>query len=365
MAEETGKMLLIKIENLENGMELAKSVIEPSSERVLIKSGTVITDLLVLNLKRYNVKNVWIKSEISQEVVLQQVKEELNINESLTSLKSVFGEDESELITEVTKETQERISHAADNLLASVYSDDNLLLKMYQLQSYDDYTYKHCLRVAMLTTQIGKQLNMSREDLHELSEAALLHDIGKRQISIDIIRKPAKLTDEEFAEIKNHTVRGYNLLKETGQYSDRLLNAVLMHHEKFDGTGYPLGIKGNQITYFARIIAIADVYDALTSNRPYRKPWSVAEAEEYMMGGSGTHFDYDLIQAFVQTFAPYPVGSVVLLSTGEEATIVSNTKNVLRPIVEICDQYGKCRTVDLYNDFSSLSIGVVKILRYS
>lgn len=365
MAEDTNKMLLVKIENLENGMELAKSVIEPSSERILVKSGTVLNDVLMFNLKRYNISSVWIKSEISQELLLRQVREELDVNESLNNLKSVFGEDESVMITEVSEETQQHIKSVADNLLASVYSDDNLLLKLYQLQSYDDYTYKHCLRVAMLSTQIGKQLGLTREDLHELSEAALLHDIGKRQVSIEIIRKPAKLTDEEFDEVKNHTVRGYNLLKKTGQYSDRLLNAVLMHHEKYDGTGYPLRVSGEQITYFARVIAIADVYDALTSNRPYRKPWSVAEAEEYMMGGSGTHFDYDLIQAFIATFAPYPLGSIVLLSNGEEAKIVSNNSNVLRPIVEITDRYGKVRSVDLYNDFKSLSLSVVKILRYS
>lgn len=352
------------VEELVSGMVIARNVYEPDSEKILLYAGSLLDSVTIFNLKeRYNVESVWIKTNISSDSLKEQMKAEIDVHESLNTLKDVFGNDEETPITELSEEAAAEVDRVADDLLVSIDMDDNLLLKMHQLQSYDDYTYKHCLRVAMMSVSIGKQLGLPREQLRNLAEASLLHDIGKRMISIDIIRKPGKLTDDEFEEIKKHPAYGYRLLKEHGGYSQDVMNAVLMHQEKYDGTGYPLHLKGEQITYLARIITVADVYDALTSNRPYRQPWSVAEAEEFMMGGSYTHFDYDIIVAFLATFAPYPEGSKVLLNDGRTATVVSNNTNVLRPLIRVDNSDGSTIDIDLYNDFNYLSLAIEKIVK--
>lgn len=352
------------VDELVSGMVIARNVYEPDSEKILLYSGSKLDSVTIFNLKeRYNVRSVWIKNEISSGGMTKRMKEEIDVHDSLNTLKDVFGADDETPLETITEEAVAKVDNLADDLLRSVEMDDNLLLKMHQLQSYDDSTYKHCLRVAMMSVTIGKQLGLKREKLRDLAQAALLHDIGKRMIPIEIIRKHGKLTEAEFAEIRKHPSLGYRLLKEHGGYSQDVMNAVLMHQEKYDGTGYPLHFKGDKISYLARIITVADVYDALTSNRPYRQPWSVAEAEEFMMGGSYTHFDYDIILAFLAAFAPYPVGVTVMLSDGRKAIVKSNTVNVLRPVVQIQNPNGSVEEVDLYNDFNYLSVSIVKNLK--
>ena len=352
-------MMKINVEELESGMVTADNVIEPGTERVLLLKDTVLDSVMIFNLKeRYNVDEIYIKKNFSASTISAEMKAEINIHQSLSTLKEVFGSDEDRPLTEFSKEATKQIANVTNELITSLYADDNILLKMHQLQSYDDYTYKHCLRVAMMSVTIGKSLDLPQNRMRDLCEAALLHDIGKRTIDVDIIRKPGRLTDEEFDAIKKHPQNGYLLLRKNGSYSEEILNAVLMHHEKFDGTGYPLKLKGEQITYLARIITVADVYDALTSNRPYRQPWSVAEAEEFMMGGANTHFDYDIIMAFLAAFAPYPVGDMVLLSDGSKAKIVSNNTNVLRPVISVLTGENAGKTIDLYNDFKFLTLSI-------
>jgi len=355
MAESSS--MKIKVEELESGMVTADNVIEPGTDRVLLLKGTTLDSVMIFNLKeRYNVGEVLIRKNFSASTISAEMRAEIDIHQSLSTLKDVFGSDDEKPLKEFTKEASKQISNVANDLITSLYADDNILLKMHQLQSYDDYTYKHCLRVAMMSVTIGKSLDLPRSKMRDLCEAALLHDIGKRTIDIDIIRKPGRLTDDEFTAIKKHPQNGYILLRKNGGYSEEIMNAVLMHHEKFDGTGYPLGLKGEQITYLARIITVADVYDALTSNRPYRQPWSVAEAEEFMMGGANTHFDYDIITAFLNAFAPYPVGEKVILSDGRHAVVISNNSNVLRPVIRLTDEGDE--VIDLYNNFKYLTLSI-------
>ena len=359
MADKSA-MMKINVEDLESGMVTADNVIEPGTDRVLLLKDTVLDSIMIFNLKeRYNVSQVYIKKTFSASTISEEMRAEINIHQSLNTLKDVFGSDEQKPLTDFSKEASEQITNVTNELITSLYADDNILLKMHQLQSYDDYTYKHCLRVAMMSVTIGKSLGLPRNKMHDLCEAALLHDLGKRTIDVDIIRKPGRLTDDEFAAIKKHPQNGYLLLRKNGGYSEEVMNAVLMHHEKYDGTGYPLGLKGDQITYLARIITVADVYDALTSNRPYRQPWDVAEAEEFMMGGANTHFDYDIIMAFLNAFAPYPVGQKVLLSDERKAVVISNNTNVLRPVIRIINDDGSDGdTIDLYNNFKYLTLSI-------
>ncbi len=388
-------MIIVPVENLREGMVLAKDVASTSATdyRTLLMRGTFLTKDMIAMLAARGIKSVNIigdkqavlsetahHKEMVEEAELS-LSEELDLPEepvtpaeptpeeiknqhighALNELNNIF--DENHEVKELSQEAVQKVSDIADDILADISNDATYLgNQMIALQNYDDYTYKHCLRVAMLATSVAANLGLSHSDSKEVVTAALLHDIGKSSIDHDIIIKPSKLTDKEFEEIKRHPHIGYNILKNSGEgtFSSNILAGVLFHHEKYDGTGYPTGIKDKDIPLIGRIIAVCDVFDALTSNRPYRKPWSVAEAEEYILGASGTHFDFDVTSAFLRAFNPYPLGTMVSLSDGRHGLVIENNQNVLRPTVRIQGEHSG-EEIDLSSDFRFLSLMVTGI----
>lgn len=366
-------MLIVPIDNLTEGMVLAKDVASTSAKdyKTLLMKGTVITADMISILKSKGIKMVTIIGEDTVEADSVQPAENLtraeqaeqiknqHIGRALNELSSVFEHNGE--IKELSQKAIEQVDRIADDILVDIGNDSSYLgNQMIALQNYDDYTYKHCLRVAMLSTSIANELNLSPADIKEVIVAALLHDIGKSNIDHEIIVKPGKLTDDEFDKIKKHPFIGYEILKRTGGYSSNVMAGVLFHQEKYDGSGYPTGLAGKKIPLVARILTVADVFDALTSNRPYRRPWSVAETEEYMLGGCGIHFDYDVTAAFLRSFNPYPVGTMVSLSDGRHGIVIKHNTNVLRPVVRIHgDNSGE--EIDLSNDFRFLSLMVTGI----
>lgn len=362
-------MIIVPIQNVTAGMVLAKDVASTSARdyKTLLMKGTFITEDMINLLKSKGIKNITIRGEETATppppVPKTKEEEELiknrHIGKALDELSTIFEHNGE--IKELSHKAIEQVDSIADDILVDIGNDSSYLgNQMIALQNYDDYTYKHCLRVAMLSTSIANELHMKNEDIKEVIVAALLHDIGKSNIDHEIIVKPGKLTEEEFEAIKQHPLIGYNILKKTGWYSSNILAGVLFHQEKYDGTGYPTGLAGKKIPLIARILTVADVFDALTSNRPYRSPWSVAETEEYMLGGCGLHFDYDVVAAFLRSFNPYPVGTMVLLSDGRHGVVVRHNTNVLRPVVRIHGA-GAGEEIDLGNDFRFLSLMVTGI----
>ena len=230
------------------------------------------------------------------------------------------------------------------------------MLNMIDLRTYDDCTYKHSLRVALISVYMGVVMELNNVDLFQLALSGVLHDIGKMSISKDILNKQGKLTDTEFEEIKKHPSEGVALAESLYHCQPQVLSGIMCHHEKYDGTGYPNGLKGCAIPLFGRIIALADVYDALTSVRPYRKPCFPNEAIEYIMGSAEQQFDLALIKEFLKVVAAYPDGTIVRLSNGEEAVVIKNhTGNMMRPTVRLLRT---AKTIDLYNDTSAYNITI-------
>lgn len=368
-------MLIVPIDNITEGMVVAKDVASTSAKdyKVLLMKGTYITRDMISLLKSKGIKNITVKGgndviepgpALPDEPFSDEKAEELiknqHIGKALNELNEVF--DNNGEIRELSKHAVQQVNSIADDILVDIGNDSTYLgNQMIALQNYDDYTYKHCLRVSMLSTGIANELHLSQDDIREVIIAALLHDIGKSNIDHEIIAKPGKLTNEEFDKIKQHPYIGYQILKRTGGYGANILAGVLFHQEKYDGSGYPTGIAGKKIPLIARIITVADVFDALTSNRPYRKPWSVAETEEYILGGCGTHFDFDVASAFLRSFNPYPVGTVVSLSDGRHGVVIRHNSNVLRPVVRIHDKTGSGEEIDLSNDFRFLSLMITGI----
>jgi HD-GYP domain-containing protein (c-di-GMP phosphodiesterase class II) len=220
---------------------------------------------------------------------------------------------------------------------------DQVTLNLAGLRRVDNYTFMHSLSVAVLSVAAGMELGLSEDQLLELSFAGALHDIGKMRIPLAVLNKPGKLDAEEWQLMKRHPRLGMELLTNHGGVATAALQGIYEHHERMDGSGYPHRLPGKQISLFGRIVAVADVYDAMTSDRVYRAGMAPHLAVEQLIGESLTRFDWPIVSAFIRSLVVYPVGSLVVMDNGEVGRVISYRRTVpYRPKVAIiADAYGR------------------------
>lgn len=354
-------LVRISIKQVQIGMLCAEDIYNTSG-LLLVPQNTRITQNHLFRMKLYQIFSILVvddqsvpdEDEISAESFDNKYDENYNI--FVNKYENITNQIKKHIIDIGLGKSidTKALLETCNNLIKTVKSDSELFSYLYKLSKIDDYIYAHSLNVALISNVFGKWLHYSQTQIDELTLAGLLHDIGKIKIDQDILNKPSKLTPEEFKIVQKHTILGYDLLKPQQNLSYDIKMAVLQHHEKFDGSGYPLGFRNQQITDFSKIIAISDIYDAMTSDRSYHKsiaPFKVIgmfETEAYQLLDTGFLF------TFLENIAHNYIGCNVELSNGETGKIVFiNKKSPSRPLIQVEDK--------MYNLEFDSSIDIVKI----
>lgn len=367
-------MRLVPIESVRENSLLGKNIYN-SNGQILLRAGVVLTESIIQRVKDLSFLSLYIIDEYSSAEIEDIIKPELR-QKSISVIKETFSDIERVaaihkfdncLVNDYTKKEQKyfnSINSIAEELLDNVLSNKNVLLSLVDIKSMDNYTYAHCVNVAVISIVLGISLNLSKSNLTHLCIGALIHDIGKSFLPKNILQKPDKLTKEEFEIIKTHSQYGYNFLGNFFDLSSHSKLIALQHHERFDGLGYPNQISGTNISYLSRIVSIADVYDALTSDRPYKRAMCPSDALEYLMSNAGTAFDYDMINVFCKIIIPFPEGTIVSLSNGDIGIVEKTIPNFpLRPIVKIVKSNNSNEVGSKINLIDSLSI-VISDVKY-
>lgn len=222
------------------------------------------------------------------------------------------------------------VAHSVvDNIADSISRHPSALISLARLKVADDYTYMHSVAVCALMVALARQIGLNEDHVRSAGLAGLLHDLGKANIALSILNKPGKLTDEEFDVVRSHPRQGHQMLVQAAHIEPAVLDACLHHHEKMDGTGYPDKLPGERISLIAKMTAICDVYDAITSERPYKRGWDPSDSMRRMAEWTKGHFDPQLFRAFVKSIGIYPIGSLVRLSSGRVGVVVEQGQSAL------------------------------------
>ena len=356
----------IKVEQLTVGMHL-KEFCGSWMEHPFWRTGFVITDPKdIKSVLASSIKEVWIDSskglDIAEgEQAVSQAETEAQVDQEMQALAKtardvapVSMDAELARAAKICSQSKQavismfeeaRMGKAVDvggarqmveEITDSVSRNPGALISLARLKTADDYTYMHSVAVCAMMVALAKQLGLDGEQVRLAGLAGLMHDLGKAMMPMEVLNKPGKLTDAEFSTIKTHPTEGHRLLLSGENVDPIVLDVCLHHHEKTDGSGYPKGLKDTEISLFAKMGAVCDVYDAITSNRPYKSGWDPAESLRRMAEWANGHFDPKVFQAFVKSLGIYPIGSLVKLTSGRLGVVVDQTgKSLTMPVVKV------------------------------
>lgn len=347
-------MQRIAVKDITPGMIAAKSIYNADG-RLLLAEGSVFSQQYIRRLQELAVPVVYIQTPFTANIDVPDILAEETRIQAVCSVKQAFtGFRESKKID------LGRFRQLTEDIVEEVVRNRNAVFHLNDIRMYDDYTFAHSVNVCVLSVLVGAALQYTPRQLMELGVGAILHDVGKMAVDKQILNKPGYLDNSEMDVMRLHPELGLEILRKySAELSWLSIHVAYQHQEKFDGSGYPRGLKGHDIHEYARITAIADVYDALTSDRPYRSGLAPSEAYEFMMAGSGTHFDPDILREFLRHIAIYPVGSVVKLSTGDIGVVIHvfaglQTRPIVRLIVDSNNHlYEMPRELDLSTELTA------------
>lgn len=311
-------MKFVRTKNIIPGMITARSICNESGNLLLAANHT-ITNTNIRQIRALKYAGIYIYDRYSDYESFDEIITQQERVQAITALETL---------------DIDKVIFCTNKIVNEMLERDELILDLQDMRSHHDATYNHCINVSLYATACGIGLGMHKKELQELATAAMLHDIGKNAIDISILDKPGTLTDEERAIINQHPQIGYDMLYGNSEISAAVRTSVLLHHENEDGSGYPKGLIGDEIPLIAKIIHVADVYDALYSKRAYKDNYQASECIEFLMSHCGSMFDLRIVETFLKYLILYPVGCDVELSDGRIARVIKNRSEAIqRPIV--------------------------------
>ncbi|MBM7854561.1 HD-GYP domain-containing protein (c-di-GMP phosphodiesterase class II) [Desulfohalotomaculum tongense] len=315
-------MRRVDVFSLKPGLKVGRTIYNQRGE-VLLKAGALLTPGYISKLINHGVPFVFIDDGLLPDIKVKDViAEETRVAAVQQVKKVLLDTQESGRLVIEPQSFYQTVSRFTSDLL----SQESLMLNLVDLRDQDNYTFAHSVNVCVLSIMTGITMGFSREELAVLGIGALLHDLGKVMIPDEILNKPGRLTPEEFSIMKQHPIHGYNLIRSAEGLDDIPAIIALQHHESYDGSGYPYGIKGADFHLYSQITAIADKFDALTANRIYRRAYPPHEAYE-MCAASGNYlFDSCVVEKFLHNIAAYPTGTLVELNNGQTAIVLDTPK---------------------------------------
>lgn len=356
----------MRTRQLKPGMKIDQVVVDRMG-RNLVERGSILDEYVIDSLIRLGVMAVYIQDgeydpddpdKVLSAAARRNVDRLRTDDRSKVTLSDSVRKRVSEGIQYIYSNTaSEDLANAtdsiADELMSAIDNNDAIAIDISALKTSDEYTFKHSVDVATISMILAKQQGLPKKEVYEIGVSGLLHDIGKTKIPNEILNKPSKLDDKEFAIMQQHSVYGYHMISERPEFSREVCLGVLQHHEKMNGKGYPLGVGESKICKYAQILSVSDVYDALVTERPYKSAFSQRDAVEIIMSMT-SELNMAAMKSFLESMILYPVDSLVDLSNGERARVVRNNPHyILRPVV-VGVESGK--VYDLGEDLKCASI---------
>lgn len=349
-------MRLEFIKNVRENDVLGKNILN-SDGQILLKAGVSLTKNYIKKLDLLGVYYIYIQDDRLSEIQPE--------DDEFTQLKQCTVKSISNVVKNFSIIDDKQMKNAVSsisNLVDYILENKNVCKNLCNIRTYDNYTYMHCLDTGIMTVYLANTLNIKISKIKELAIGAILHDLGKIKVPYKIITKNGKLTNEEFNEIKKHPLYGEEMLQDKYYVSDIVLQAVVQHHERIDGKGYPYGLPENKISKYGKITSICDVYDAVSNNRCYRERFTPNEAYELILSESGKAFDKNIVEKFKNTFSVYPLGCKILLSNGMKGFVCGQNKGFPdRPIIKVFDEETEQISSNQINllDFTNITVAAI------
>lgn len=356
-------MKRVNTQDLIPGMVTSEDIYTYSNQLILPK-GLILTDKTITKLEFYSILCIHVEDKMIETPTAentisysQKVQASLEFKEYKESFENAVNSFKHDINAIVKKNSDIDPQTMLSNVLAlfnGKHGKVDIFSMLHNMRMYDDLTYAHSMNVSLICHVIAGWMHMSDDDVNTATLAGLLHDVGKMCIPDDIIKKPDKLTVREYEVVKTHTIEGYNLLKNLN-VNEHVKSAALMHHERFDGSGYPLGLSGSKIDLFARIVSVADVYEAITATRVYRGPLCPFRVLSIFVQEGLQKYDPEVILPFMQNIVNTYLGNRVLLSNGVEGDVIYfNQSDSSRPTIKCGTNY-----IDLTQEYNVEIVSII------
>lgn len=339
-------MIFVPVDKIQPGMVVTKNIYDEKGRKLLGRNKKM-TVSIIQKMQQLGYKGIFICDHYSEYEELAEILDEKKRIQMVRALK---------------KKNLDQIIFLSNKIVDDLLDLSSIHLDINTLRSYHVCTYEHSINVAIASVTCGIGMGLTDQQLRELALAAMFHDIGKECIPKEILDKPGPLTPEERLIINCHPEFGYEMLKKRPEFPATVRLSILQHHENDDGTGYPRGLRHEDIFLYARIIHVADVFDALLSKRAYKEEYSAFETIEYLMANCDRMFHYDVVTTFINYITVYPVGSTLTLSTGQKVHVIKNHDDYpLRPVV--MTENGVI--MDLAQDHNYLNVTIIEAQKNS